>query len=225
MGNLANFTDIFEQWFLDAAKCGVNFETIIKAILSAFICGMILYFVYRKFYKGVIYSNNFNILLVMLSLITSFIVLTISSNVVLSLVMVGALSIVRFRTAVKDPLDIGFVFWSVAVGITCGAGLYEMALLCTVLISLVYIALVQVKSNTRVFLLMLKYDNDANEHVQGVLQMLKYSLKNKTGIHGKTELTMEIKSKNDNSTYVTILSNIEGVHSATLVEYTGDFGE
>ena len=222
---MASFTDIFKKGFLDVATGDLSFQTILMSILAAFICGMVIYFVYRKFYKGVIYSNNFNILLVLVSVITSFIVLTISSNVVLSLGMVGALSIVRFRTAVKDPLDVGFVFWSVAVGITCGAGLYMMSFLCTVLISLIYIALVQFKAATRVFLLILKYDNEANENVQGVLKMLNYSLKNKTGVHGKTELTMEIKSKNDNSTYVTILSNIEGVHSATLVEYTGDFGE
>jgi len=226
MDNLVtNFSDAFKNSFLNVAKGNLTYEIIFMSILSAFICGMTIYFVYRRFYKGVIYSNNFNILLVLVSVITSFIVLTISSNVVLSLGMVGALSIVRFRTAVKDPLDVGFVFWAVAIGITCGAGLYIMSVICTALISLIYIALYHFKSATRVFLLILKYDNGSNEHVQGVLRMLNYSLKNKTGTNGKTELTMEIKSKTDNSTYVTILSNIEGVHSATLVEYTGDFGE
>ena len=222
---MINFTDIFKKGFLDVTTGDLSFKTILMAVLAAFICGMIIYFVYRRFYKGVIYSNNFNILLVMVSVITSFIVLTISSNVVLSLGMVGALSIVRFRTAVKDPLDVGFVFWAVAVGITCGAGLYLMSFLCSVAIALIYILLVHFKASTRVFLLIVKFDNTANENVQSILRMLNYSVKNKTGISNKTELTLEIKSKSDNSTYVTILSNIEGVHSATLVEYTGDFGE
>jgi len=225
MNELKSFTDIFKKGFLDGGAGSLTFNTILMAILAAFICGMIIYFVYRRFYKGVIYSNNFNILLVMVSVITAFIVLTISSNVVLSLGMVGALSIVRFRTAVKDPLDVGFVFWSVAIGITCGAGLYIMSLLCTVGIAIIYIVLVHFKASTRVFLLILKFENGSNENVQSILRMMNYSLKNKTGINNKTELTLEIKSKSDNATFVTILSNIEGVHSATLVEYTGDFGE
>ncbi|MEI6131939.1 MAG: DUF4956 domain-containing protein [Bacillota bacterium] len=222
---VTNFTDIFKNSFLNIAKGDLSYPTILLSLLSAFICGMVIFFVYKRFYKGIIYSNNFNILLVLVSVITAFIVLTISSNVVLSLGMVGALSIVRFRTAVKDPLDVGFVFWAVGIGITCGAGLYIMSFLSTVTISLIYILLSRMKSSTRAFLLIVKFNNSANEQVQSILKMMNFSLKNKTGINGKTELTLEIKSKSDNSTFVTILSNLEGVHSATLVEYTGDFGE
>jgi len=212
---VTNFTDIFKNSFLNIAKGDLSYPTILLSLLSAFICGMVIFFVYKRFYKGIIYSNNFNILLVLVSVITAFIVLTISSNVVLSLGMVGALSIVRFRTAVKDPLDVGFVFWAVGIGITCGAGLYIMSFLSTVTISLIYILLSRMKSSTRAFLLIVKFNNSANEQVQSILKMMNFSLKNKTGINGKT----------DNSTFVTILSNLEGVHSATLVEYTGDFGE
>ncbi len=222
---MTNFSDIFKKGFLQSSSTNLNYTSILSALLTAFLCGMLIYFIYRKFYKGVIYNNNFNILLVMVCVITAFIVLTISSNVVLSLGMVGALSIVRFRTAVKDPLDVGFLFWAISIGITCGAGLYIMSLLCTVFIGLVYILLVHFRNFKRVYLLIVKFDNEANEQVQKVLKSLKYELKNKTGLNNKTELTVEIKSNDENTSFVTILSNVPGVYSATLVEYTGDFGE
>lgn len=204
-----SFSDVFKKSFLSANFADLSLTTIILALVAAFLCGMLIYFVYKKFYKGVIYNNNFNI----------------TSNVVLSLGMVGALSIVRFRTAVKDPLDVGFLFWAVAVGITCGAGLYVMSFVCTVFISIIYILLVNLKATTRVYLLIVKFDNEANEEVQKVLKGMKHVLKNKTVINEKTELTVEIKVKDENTSFVTLLSNLQGVYSATLVEYTGDFGE
>lgn len=223
---MTKFADIFKKSFMEASTVDFSIQGILMTLISAFLCGMLIYMVYRQFYKGIIYSNNFNILLVLICLITAFIVLTISSNVVLSLGMVGALSIVRFRTAVKDPLDVGFLFWAVAIGITCGAGLYIMSFLATFFIAIVYILLVQLKiNNVRVYLLIIKFDNIANEDVQKVLSKVNYVLKNKTVLNGKTELTLEIKSKVDNSSYVTILAEIKGVYSSTLVEYTGDYGE
>jgi len=139
--------------------------------------------------------------------------------------MVGALSIVRFRTAVKDPLDVGFLFFAIAVGITSGAGLYIMSFIATIFISLIYILLVQVKTFTKVYLLIVKFENSANEEVQKILKTLKAELKNKTSIKDTTELTMELRLKSDNTAYMTQLTSIEGVKSAVLVEYTGDFGE
>ena len=114
---------------------------ILICMLAATVCGIIIYLVYRFFYRGVVYSDNFNILLILITVITSFIIMTISANIVLSLGMVGALSIVRFRSAVKDPLDIGFLFWGIAAGLTCGAGLYFVALVGTVIISVIYIVM------------------------------------------------------------------------------------
>lgn len=222
---MTNFADIFKKGFLSGTATDLTFSSILSALLSAFLCGMIIYTVYRNFYKGVIYNNNFNILLVLVSVVTAFIVLTISSNVVLSLGMVGALSIVRFRTAIKDPLDVGFLFCAVAIGITCGAGLYIMSFTCTIFVSIVYIILANLKGTARVYLLIIKFDNEANEEVQRILKPLKSVLKNKTAINNKTELTVEIKAKADNTSFVTTLSSLEGVYSAILVEYTGNFGE
>lgn len=223
---MTNFTDIFKKSFYEGVSTDFSLKSVMLALVSAFLCGMIIYLIYRSFYKGIIYNHNFNILLVMVCMITAFIVLTISSNVVLSLGMVGALSIVRFRTAVKDPLDVGFLFWAIAIGITCGAGLYLMSFLSTAFISVIYILLVKTKfSSVKVYLFIVKYDNEANEDVQKILSKLKYVLKNKTVVSGKTELTLELKSKIDNTSFVTILSETKGVYSSTLVEYTGDFGE
>ena len=152
---MVTFKDIFKKSFLQETG-SLTTEIFMLSLLAAFLCAMIIYLVYRNFYKGVIYSNNFNILLVLTTIVTCFIVLVISSNVVLSLGMVGALSIVRFRTAVKDPLDVGFLFWSIAVGITCGAGLYMISVIGTVFVSLVYIFLIKIRTGKSVYLLIVK---------------------------------------------------------------------
>ena len=223
---MINFVDILKKSFLENGQMAdLSVVNIFMSLISAFLCSMIIYYVYRKFYRGVVYSSSFNILLVLVSIVTSFIVMTISSNSLLSLGMVGALSIVRFRTAVKDPLDVGFLFFSIAVGITSGAGLYILSFIATLFISLIYILLVQVKTFTKVFLLIVKFENSANEDVQKILKPLKGELKNKTTIKDTIELTLELRIKNDNTAYMTQLTAIQGVKSAVLVEYTGDFGE
>lgn len=223
---MTNFVDILKKNFLENGQMvDLSITGIFLSLISAFLCSMIIYYVYRRFYRGIVYSSSFNILLVLVSIVTSFIVMTISSNILLSLGMVGALSIVRFRTAVKDPLDVGFLFFAIAVGITSGAGLYILSFIATLFISLIYILLVQVKTYSRVYLLIVKYENESNEEVQKILSTLKSELKNKTSIKNTTELTLELKMKSDNTAYMTQLTALDGVMSAVLVEYTGDFGE
>ena len=158
---VSTFSDIFKKGFLEEAG-NLTINGFAMSMLAAFLCGMIVYAVYRGFYKGVIYNNNFNILLVMTSLVTCFMVIVISSNVVLSLGMVGALSIVRYRTAVKDPLDVGFLFWTVAVGVTCGAGLYLISILGTVFVAGVYIMLVKIRNKKHQYLLVVMYQESAS---------------------------------------------------------------
>lgn len=223
---MTSFADIIKKSFLENGQMAdLNVMTILLSLTSAFLCSMVIYFVYRKFFRGIIYSSSFNILLVMVSIVTAFIVMTISSNILLSLGMVGALSIVRFRTAVKDPLDVGFLFFSIAVGITSGAGLYIMSFIATFFISFIYILLVQVRPFKKVYLLIVKYENNVNEDVQKILKSLKVELKNKTSIKDTTELTLEIRIKKENTGFMTQLTALNGVSSAVLVEYTGDFGE
>lgn len=221
---MTNFGDIFKNGFLENVG-NLTTPVFLMAMLSSFICGMIVYFVYRRFFKGVIYNNNFNILLVMTSMVTSFIVLVISSNVVLSLGMVGALSIVRYRTAIKDPLDVGFLFWTVAVGITSGAGLYLISLLGTLFVAAIYILLVQVRNRTRMYLLVVKFSPDANERVLQTTESLNKVLKNKTSTRDSIELTWEVKINTDNTAFMQKLTELEGVESAVLVEFTGDYYE
>ncbi len=195
----------------------------IAAMLSALVCGIIIFLVYRFCYRGVVYSDNFNILLVMITAITGFIIMTISSNVVLSLGMVGALSIVRFRTAIKDPLDIGFLFWAIAAGLTAGAGLYFAAVFGTILIAVIYICFSLIKQQKRSYLLILHYGDAAEDNVNAVLGGMKYRLKNKTKTDGANELTVEVKVKNNDASAVSRFQEIEGVTSVTLLEYSGEY--
>ncbi len=196
---------------------------IIAAMLTSLICGVIVYLVYRFCYRGVVYSDNFNILLVMITTITGFIIMTISSNVVLSLGMVGALSIVRFRSAIKDPLDIGFLFWSFAAGTTAGAGLYFVALLGTVVIAVVYIVFSLIKKTKRSYLLIVHYTDAAEDNVNAVLGGMKYRLKNKSKTGENNEITIEIKVKNNDTSGLSRFKGIDGVTSVTLLEYNGEY--
>lgn len=221
---MTNFSDIFKKGFLQETG-NLTTEGFIMSMLIAFICAIILYYVYRFFYKGVIYNNNFNILLVLVSVVTCFTVIVISSNVVLSLGMVGALSIVRFRTAVKDPLDVGFLFWAVAIGITSGAGLYIISILGTLFISLIYILLVQIRSKKRVYLLIVKYNQNVGSEISNVLDGIKKTLKNRTTTKNFTELTYEVKINEDNTSFLNNLLMIDGVESAVIVDFTGDYCE
>lgn len=213
---------------LQLFKDALNFTALtpagmIAAMLSALVCGIIIYLVYRFCYRGVVYSDNFNILLVMITSITGFIIMTISSNVVLSLGMVGALSIVRFRAAIKDPLDIGFLFWSIAAGITAGAGLYFAAVFGTVLIAAIYIVFSAIKTQKRNYLLIVHYSDSAEQNVNAVLGAIKYRLKNKTKTGGSNELTIEVKVKNNDTSHISRFQEIDGVSSVTLLEYSGEY--
>lgn len=221
---MTNFGDIFKNGFLENIG-NLTTEGFLMSMLSAFISGMIVYFIYRKFFKGVIYNNNFNILLVLTCLVTCFIVLVISSNVVLSLGMVGALSIVRYRTAIKDPLDVGFLFWSVAVGVTSGAGLYLISLLGTVFISIIYVLLIQVRNRMRLYLLVIKFLPEANETVLSTIKDLDKVLKNKTSTRNSIELTYEVRINTNNTAFMQKLTAVPDVESAVLVEFTGDYYE
>lgn len=221
---MINFSDIFKKGFLEETG-NLTTESFLLSMLAAFICGMIVYYIYRQFFKGVIYNNNFNILLVMTSLVTCFMVIVISSNVVLSLGMVGALSIVRYRTAIKDPLDVGFLFWTVAVGVTCGAGLYLISIMGTVFIAAIYVLLVQIRNRKRVYLLIIKLQNDVMGMVNSELKGIKKVLKNRTTTKGYTELTYEVRLVGENTTFVSHLSELEGVENVVVVEFTGDYAE
>ncbi len=197
-------------------------EYILVSLLCAAICGLAIYFVYKIFYRGAVYSENFAVLLVLVTVITSFIVLTIGSNLVLSLGMVGALSIVRFRSAVKDPLDVGFMFWGLAAGITSGAGLYPFAIIATLVIAVVYILFTIFGRGKTTYVLVVKHTDESLDNVNKVLEGYKTKLRGKAKYKGENELTVDIKVKKGNTEFMDKLLATEGVTSAVLVEYTGD---
>lgn len=206
-----------------ASLANLTLPTIIFTLLTAAVCGAVIYLVYRFFNRSVIYNENFNILIILTTVVTSFIIMTISANVVLSLGMVGALSIVRFRAAVKDPLDIGFLFWGIAAGITAGAQLYWVALIGTAIIAVLYILITIFRKEKKSYLLIVRYDASAEMNVNGVLGGVKYRLKNKTSSGSHVELTVEVKVKNNDTTYLSRFNEIEGVESVTLLEYSGEY--
>ena len=190
--------------------------------IAAF-CGLVVYLTYRFFNRNVLYSESFNLLIVMVTVVTAFIIITIGSNWVVALGMVGALSIVRFRAAVKDPLDVGFLFWGVAAGITAGARLYVVALIGTAFIAVLYILFTMVRLDKRAFLLIVRYGNEAEESVKNQLKALRHKLKNKTVNSNFTELTVEVKVNKNDTTFIEPLRTTENVENVVLVEYTGDY--
>ena len=220
-----SFQDIFTSSFLSNITAVSMFDMVI-ALLLAFGLGVFIYLIYKKTYAGVTYSSSFGVTLVALTMITTLVILAVTSNVVLSLGMVGALSIVRFRTAIKEPLDIAFLFWSIAAGIVLAAGMIPLAVFGSVMIGLIILFFANRKENTNPYIVVL----DCNDHASEERAMAflkdkvnKCSVKSKTARRGGVELNLEIRLKDDNTDFVNELSEIEGVNSAVLVSYNGDY--
>ena len=195
---------------------------VILNMTVAFFCGIVIFLIYRYFNKSVVYSVRFNMLIVMVCVITSLIIITIGTNLVLTLGMVGALSIVRFRAAVKDPLDVGFLFWGVAAGLTAGAQLYSVALIGTGFIAVVYIVLTLLRLEKRIYLIIVRYAPEAESTVSDLLKAVNGSVKNKTLSQKYSEATAEVRVRRGDTSFVDDMKKAEGVEYVTLVEYTGD---
>lgn len=224
MNDLIKFKDILKKSVVETSFLGsFSINDIFSVMLVALIVSMFMFIIYKKSFSGNIYNHNFNVSLVLMALITSEIIMTISSNLVLSLGMVGALSIVRFRTAVKEPLDIVFMFWAIAIGITTGAKLYTLSVVSSLMIGLVTVILLRYKSTNNVYLLILQYENLTNENLLKELNKLNYKIKSKTISMGLIELTLEVKLIGAKTTFIEELSTIDGVKNVSLVSYSGDF--
>lgn len=219
------FNDIFKSSFLDNVS-SVSIIDMLLALLLAFALGMFIFLVYKKTYSGVMYSSSFGVTLVALTMITTLVILAVTSNVVLSLGMVGALSIVRFRTAIKEPLDIAFLFWSIAVGIVLAAGMIPLAVIGSAIIGIILLIFVNRKSHTNPYILVLscadhESEKRAAEYVAS--QVARSSVKSKSARAGSVELNLEVRLKKDDTDFVNVLSEIDGVQSAVLVSYNGDY--
>lgn len=219
-----NFTDIFKKSVLELESFKqVSIIELVSGLLISFAIGMFIYWVYKKTFRGVVYSHNYNITFVIMAMLTTLIIMTISTNIVLSLGMVGALSIVRFRTAVKDPMDIMYTFWAITVGIATGAKIYPISIIGSLVIGLALFYLSGKKVKDAPYLLIIQYEERADEPVKVVLRRLKYVLKSKTVRKDKTEMTIELRLREDNTAFVNELSEIDGVMDAVLVSYNGDY--
>lgn len=212
------FQDIFKKTFFQNIQSVSLLEATTSMIL-ALILGLIIYSIYRYTYSGVIYSKNFAISLVAVCTITSIIVITLASNVVLSLGMVGALSIVRFRTAIKEPLDVVYIFWAITIGIVSGAGLYAYATLSTVIIGLLFFLMNLIKEKNKKFIVIINYEKIAHEAVQDLLNKTKYILRSKTITTTDIELVLELDIKGEKSIFINQISEIPNVTNVSMVNY------
>ena len=219
------FQDIFKSSFLEATTTFSITDTLLALVLS-FVIGIFIMAIYKKTFKGVMHSNSFCVSLLALTLITTLIILAVTSNVILSLGMVGALSIVRFRSAIKEPLDIAFLFWSIAAGIVLGAGLLPLAIIGSIFIGIILILFVNkdTKDNPYILVVNLEGDEVENRVLSYVKEKCKkYIVKSKTVSVNGIEFSIEIRLNNMSTEFVNIISSLEGVKNAVLVSYNGDY--
>lgn len=220
-----NFSDIFKSSFLENVST-VSILDMALALILAFCLGLFIFLVYKKTFSGVMYSSSFGVTLIALTMITTVVILAVTSNVVLSLGMVGALSIVRFRAAIKEPLDIAFLFWAIAVGIVLAAGMIPLAVIGSVIIGIILLVFVNKNSYTNPYIVVVQCDGRESEKAAKEFLETKVNrlvVKSKTVQRGNIELNMEIRLKDDNTDFINTLSDMDGVKSAVLVSYNGDY--
>ena len=219
------FQDIFKSGFIENIA-SVSVLDMAIALVLAFLMGLFIFFIYKKSYSGVMYSASFGVTLIALSLITTILIMTVASNVVLSLGMVGALSIVRFRAAIKEPMDIAFLFWAIAVGIVLAAGLILLAVAGSVFIGVVLLIFAQKKTVDSPYILIVHCENgqiekQTKEFVKAHVKRINVKSKSVTG--GQVELNYEVRLKDGAASFVNELAGMEGVSHAVLVSYNGDY--
>ena len=219
------FRDIFKSSFLENVT-SISILDMALALVLAFGLGLFIFLIYKKTYAGVMYSSSFGVTLVALTMITTLVILAVTSNVVLSLGMVGALSIVRFRAAIKEPLDIAFLFWAIAIGIVLAAGMIPLAVFGSVFIGIIILIFANHKDMSNPFIVVLTCDGHESEQ-KAMKYLMKHTrrctVKSKTAQRGSVELNLEVRLKNTNTDFVNELSEIDGVRSAVLVSYNGDY--
>lgn len=224
MNEIINIKDLFKKSALKLDSfVNISYVDVAFGLGLSVLIGLFIFYIYKRTFRGVVYSYNYNITFVLMTMITSLVIMTISTNIVLSLGMVGALSIVRFRTAIKDPLDVAFMFWAIAAGIATGAGVYPVSVVGSLLIGLVILVMSRHKMKDSAYLLVIHFNETANDQVKLQLKKLKHVLKSKTVRKDQIEMTVEVRLKDDNTGFVHAISEIEGVRDAVLVSYNGDY--
>lgn len=220
-----SFNDIFKSSFLENVTQFSIADTLI-GMAFALAIGLFIFLIYKKTFNGVMYSTGFAMTLVGLTLVTNLVIMAVTSNVVLSLGMVGALSIVRFRTAIKEPMEIVFLFWALAAGIVVGAGMIPLAVVGSAIIGIILALFANKKvSNVPYILIVDCYDERAEEKAYGIIkkETNKYIVKSKTVTDDGIEFTVEIRTKNAATGFVNRVNEVDGVTSATLVAFNGEY--
>jgi len=219
------FNDIFKSSFLESVTEFSVVDTLIGMLVSLCI-GLFIFIIYQKTFTGVMYSTSFSLTLIGLTLVTTLVIMAVTSNVVLSLGMVGALSIVRFRAAIKEPMEIVFLFWAIAGGIVIGAGMIPLAIIGSVTIGLILLLFANRKIHENPYILVMNCANEESEHA--VFDLLdkavqRYVVKSKTVTATGIELTAELRTKDASTTFVNRVCALSGVENATLVSYNGEY--
>ena len=194
------------------------------ALAIALAMGCLIYFIYQKFYSGVIFSRSFAVTLVGMSVLTCMVTLAISTNIVISLGMVGALSIVRYRTAVKDPMDLLYLFWSITTGIAVGAGMYLLALAAAAVIILMIWLFYDRGQKGQIYIMVAHYEGDeAGDEIIRAFGKMKYFIKSKTLRGESTELAVEVFCKKNDTAFLEKIRALSGVQDVTLIQYNGEY--
>ena len=222
--------DVFKKSFLEQlGSIGNGFSPeqiirIVMALVVSLLLGMFINVVYKKFYRGVVYNRKFSIALVGMTVLTAMVTLAISTNIVISLGMVGALSIVRFRTAIKNPLDLVYLFWAITTGITVGANAYPLALISAIVVFILILAMTGKNQSARIYIAIVHYSGlTTADEIKVAMGRLNYRIKSKT-LRGDTcELTMEVMAKGDSLAFADRLRMINGVTDVTVVQYDGEY--
>ncbi|MBR1376582.1 MAG: DUF4956 domain-containing protein [Bacilli bacterium] len=221
-----SFVDVFKRSFIEQFTGTISVQSIILSLGTAFIISVFILFVYKKTYTGVVYSKSFSLSILLLALVTTLIIQTISSNITLSLGMVGALSIVRFRTAVKEPVDTGFMFWAITAGIMAGANLYIAAIVGSLIVGLLYFICYSfgLRMGNK-YLVIIKYKDSAADKVEKELSnLVKYKVKSRSISNGIIEYSFEIELSDESQKLIDKISSISGVENTNIVSYQNDFG-
>jgi hypothetical protein len=213
--------EYFQTQFLDSLSRAIPALT---ALVFAFILGYIIYYVYTKSFRGVIYSHAFAISLAVMTILSTMVTVALSSNIALSLGLVGALSIVRYRTAVKDPMDLLFLFWAVASGITIGARLFYLALIGAGIVVLMLLAISKLTSKSKMYILVVHYTGeDIGDELRRILRGNRFEIKSRTVREDDVELALEIVVKDNNLAFMESIKKTPTVKDLTLIQYDGEY--
>ncbi len=219
--------DIIKNSFLESFNNTFTLSSLVSmaiALLAALVFGLLIFLIYNKFYRGVVYNRSFAITLIGMTVMTAMVTLAISTNIVISLGMVGALSIVRYRTAVKEPLDLLYLFWAITTGIAAGAQMYTLAIMAGVIMTLVLLVFNRRSKGGRLYIVIVHYKDElTSDLIRKAMASYKYRTKSKTLRGESTEMAMEVSVPNQNMTFVERLRAIDGVEDVTAIQYDGEY--